>query len=296
MFCLDCKSCGKKFYPNPFETEEFVGYCNLCAFLIKKKKMLYLDCKSCGKKYYQSQFQPEKFVGYCNLCRFRLFEKDQKIDSSFICMMATEFNFDKKEEEKKENTPPNSQSQSQDEDDCVVVSSPILFDKEEFKGTSTPDIKEILREEYEDTKKFYFKLKGYNQYDLTLNNFEYWKKQPFVGKWYIDFIKSSSKIMVLTCLINERIQIHQFDKLVKTKKEGKTTVNNGILKYVKSKNIPEIVRLDKQFLYWTEEQLKWRLNSHLYRFGYIRKFIKDEYCLDINDFKTYKDVEKYFEI
>ena len=75
--------------------------------------------------------------------------------------MAAEFNFDKKKEEKKENTPPNSQDQDQDEDedDCVVVSSPILFDEEEIKGTSTPNIKEILREEYEEAKKFYFKLK-----------------------------------------------------------------------------------------------------------------------------------------
>ena len=221
-------------------------------------------------------------------------------DSSFVCMMAAEFNFDKKKEEKKENTPPNSQDQDQDEDedDCVVVSSPILFDEEEIKGTSTPNIKEILREEYEEAKKFYFKLKGYNQYDLTLNNFEYWKKEPYVGKWYTEFIKSSSKIMVLTCLINERIQIHQFDKLVKMKKKGSTSisVNNGLLKYVKSKDIPEIVKLDKQYNSWTKEQLEWRLRSHLYRFGFIRKFIQDEYGLNVYDFKTYNDVEKYFEI
>ena len=92
--------------------------------------------------------------------------------------------------------------------------------------------------------------------------------------------------MVLTCLINERIQIHQFDKLVKMKKKGSTSisVNNGLLKYVKSKDIPEIVKLDKQYNSWTKEQLEWRLRSHLYRFGFIRKFIQDEYGLNVYDY------------
>ena len=168
----------------------------------------------------------------------------------------------------------------------------------EVEKEKQSDDPETLKTEYLETKKFYSKLKGLNQYDLTESNFKFWKGEPYVGTAYRNFIKDSSKIMVCTCLINERIQINTFDKLVKEKsKENSISIEKGILKYVKSKELGKIMSLDN--VYYSKkskEFLTWRFKSHLCRFGFIRKYLETEYNLDYNTFKTYKDVETFFNL
>lgn len=147
-------------------------------------------------------------------------------------------------------------------------------------------------DEFEETKKFYYKLKGFNQYDLTENNYDYWKHEPFVGKWFREFVEKSSEVMVLTQLVNERVQINRFDRLIKQKGNGTGSVG-GLLKYVSKAAVPSIARMDDEYLIKSEDFLKWRFRSHLYRFGYIRKYIKEKYELNDTDFKTYNDVKSY---
>lgn len=155
----------------------------------------------------------------------------------------------------------------------------------------------VLKEEYLECRKFYTKLRGLNQYDLTENNFKYWKGEPYVGTNYRNFIKKSSKIMVCTALINERIQINVFDKLIKQKKDSdhNVPIEHGILKYVKFNH--NINQIDSIFYAKKSiEFLEWRFKSHLFRFGFIKKYLETEYHLNYSDFRTYKDVENYFNL
>lgn len=193
------------------------------------------------------------------------------------------------------------------QDDCIIIPNheedvPVTEEenetvKELLGGEDPRKYLENLKEEYLECRKFYSKLRGLNQYDLTENNFKYWKGEPYVGTNYRDFIIKSSKIMVCTALINERIQINVFDKLIKQKKDenNNVTIENGILKYVKHNN--KILKTDS--IYYSKkpiEFLEWRFKSHLYRFGFIKKYLQDEYQLSFTDFKTYKDVENYFNL
>lgn len=193
------------------------------------------------------------------------------------------------------------------QDDCIIIPNheedvPVTVEEDEtvkelLGGEDPRKYLENLKEEYLECRKFYSKLRGLNQYDLTENNFKYWKGEPYVGTNYRDFIIKSSKIMVCTALINERIQINVFDKLIKQKKDESNNVpiENGILKYVKYNN--KILKTDS--IYYSKkpiEFLEWRFKSHLYRFGFIKKYLQDEYQLSFTDFKTYKDVENYFNL
>lgn len=190
------------------------------------------------------------------------------------------------------------------QDDCIIIpANDIPNTKEEDEtvkellGENPIERLKELKEEYLECRKFYSKLRGLNQYDLTENDFKYWKGEPYVGTSYRDFIKRSSKIMVCTALINERIQINVFDKLIKEKenKDNNIPIENGILKYVKYRN--NVLKTDS--IYYSKksiEFLQWRFKSHLYRFGFIKKFLKDQYELDFTDFRTYKDVENYFNL
>ena len=103
--------------------------------------------------------------------------------------------------------------------------------------------------------------------------------------------------MVCTCLINERIQINVFDKLIHEKKKGDVPIDKGILKYVKGKTTSNIaLKSDLYYLKKSEDFLVWRFKSHLYRFGFIKKYLEEEYNLNYNDFRTYSNVERYFEL
>lgn len=193
------------------------------------------------------------------------------------------------------------------QDDCVEVPNDVNdvpLTKEETETIKEllgeeeqpSDELKMLKEEYLECRKFYTKLRGLNQYDLTENNFKYWKGEPYVGTSYRNFIKKSSKIMVCTALINERIQINIFDKLSKQKKDTTNIpVENGILKYVKFNNNA----LMSESIYYAKKPIdfiEWRFKSHLYRFGFIKKYLETEYNLNYSDFRTYKDVEKYFNL
>lgn len=207
----------------------------------------------------------------------------------------------------------NNQIQDQGFDDCVNLQDDqiILVDEQNKQEEDIPntqkevetvegllndeDIEEKrkLKEEYLETRKFYSKLRGFNQYDLTEGNFKYWQGNPYVGSSYREFIKKSSKIMVCTALVNERIQINIFDKLIHEKKNNTIPLENGILKYVKhnkSSFTTDNVYYSKKSI----EFLNWRFKSHLFRFGFIKNYLEEEYNLDYNDFRTYSNIEKYF--
>lgn len=189
------------------------------------------------------------------------------------------------------------------QDDCIIIPNheediPITEEEEQTVNEMLNDNedKRKLKEEYEECKKFYSKLKGYNKYDLTESNFKYWKGKPYVGTGYREFIQKSSKIMVCTALINERVQINVFDKLLHRFKNNDVPVDKGILKYIKGSSKDVAVKTDLYYIRKGEEFLQWRFKSHLYRFGFIKKYLQDEYQLDYNDFRTYNNVEKYFEL
>ena len=59
-----------------------------------------------------------------------------------------------------------------------------LNDQEEEED----QVKKRMLEDFKETQHFYRRLKGYNQYDLTLSNFKYWKGEPYVGRYYREFI------------------------------------------------------------------------------------------------------------
>ena len=191
------------------------------------------------------------------------------------------------------------------QDDCIIIPNqeedvPVTKEEEqivnEMLESGILEERKRLREEYEECKKFYSKLKGYNKYDLTESNFKYWKGKPYVGTGYREFILKSSKIMVCTALVNERVQINVFEKLIKNLKNKDVPIDKGILKYIKPSSEDIAVRTDLYYIRKGEQFLQWRFKSHLYRFGFIKKYLKDEYQLDYNDFKTYNNVENYFEL
>lgn len=214
----------------------------------------------------------------------------------------------------------NNQTEDQDFDDCVnLQDDQIILVDEQNKQEDVPEDKDIpttqeeietveellndkdieekrkLKEEYLETRKFYSKLRGFNQYDLTEANFKYWKGKPYVGTSYRKFIINSSKIMVCTALVNERIQINVFDKLIYEKKNNTIPLENGILKYVKINK----TNFTTDNLYYSKKSidfLNWRFKSHLFRFGFIKKYLEQEYNLNYNDFRTYSNIEKYFEL
>lgn len=190
------------------------------------------------------------------------------------------------------------------QDDCIDVPNddiediPVTEEEEQVANEmlNENENKRKLKEEYEECKKFYSKLKGYNKYDLTESNFKYWKGKPYVGTCYREFIQKSSKIMVCTALVNERVQINVFDKLIHRVKNNDVPVDKGILKYIKGLSKDMVVKTDLYYIRKGEEFLQWRFKSHLYRFGFIKKYLQDEYQLDYNDFRTYNNVETYFKL
>lgn len=193
------------------------------------------------------------------------------------------------------------------QDDCIIIPNddkdvPVTNEEcetvNELLNGNDFNEKTKLREEYLQCRKFYTDLRGLNQYDLTENNFKYWKGKPYVGTSYREFIQKSSKIMVCTCLVNERIQINVFDRLFRQKKKGDAPLEKGILKYVKETSTSSNYLFKNQSFYLkkSESFLEWRFKSHLYRFGFIKKYLEEEYNLNYNDFKNYKDVEDYFNL
>lgn len=203
-------------------------------------------------------------------------------------------------------------------DDCVNLSGDQIFNisdqeedlpfTEEEKSTVDEllngkkiEEKRVLKNEYLECKRFYSKLKGINKYDLTEDNFKYWKGKAYVGTAYREFIQKSSKIMVCTALVNERVQINIFDKLIHQKKAGEISIDKGILKYVMKDNNNNkrndfIIKSNIDYLRKGEEFLTWRFKSHLFRFGFIKKYLQDQYQLDYNEFRSYSNVEKYFDL
>ena len=189
-------------------------------------------------------------------------------------------------------------------DDCIIIPNSENDEtlneiKKENENENENENVNELKEEYLETRKFYSKLRGFNRFDLTEDNFKYWKGEPYVGRGYRDFITSSSKIMVCTSLINERIQINIFDKLVKEKKNNKNTIpmEKGLLKYLHTQDRNFVLKSEQ--VYYSKksiEYLQWRFKSHLYRFGFIKSVLNEKYNLNFNDFKTYKDVENYFNL
>lgn len=188
----------------------------------------------------------------------------------------------------------NKQEEQEQEEDIPTTQEEIDT-VEELLSEEDIEEKRKLKEEYLETRKFYSKLRGFNQYDLTEANFKYWKGKPYVGSSYREFIKKSSKIMVCTALVNERIQINIFDKLIHEKKNNTIPIENGILKYVKY-NKSSFTTDNVYYSKRSVEFLNWRFKSHLFRFGFIKKYLNDEYQLDYNDFRTYSNIEKYFEL
>ena len=189
------------------------------------------------------------------------------------------------------------------QDDCIIIPNneedvPVTKEEEQIVNEmlNENEDKKKLKEEYEECKKFYSKLKGYNKYDLTESNFKFWKGKPYVGTGYREFIQKSSKIMVCTALVNERVQINVFDKLLHRFKNNDVPVDKGILKYIKGSSKDVAVQTDLYYIRKGEQFLQWRFKSHLYRFGFIKKYIQDEYQLDYNDFRTYNNVENFFEL
>jgi hypothetical protein len=187
----------------------------------------------------------------------------------------------------------NNKQEDQEED--IPTTQEEIQTVEELLNDDEIEEKRKLKEEYLETRKFYSKLRGLNQYDLTEANFKYWKGKPYVGSSYREFIKKSSKIMVCTALVNERIQINVFDKLIHEKKNNTIPIENGILKYVKY-NKSSFTTDNVYYSKKSVEFLNWRFKSHLFRFGFIKKYLNDEYQLDYNDFRTYSNIEKYFEL
>jgi hypothetical protein len=186
-------------------------------------------------------------------------------------------------------------------DDCIIIPNndndvPTKEEKEESIELLN-DIKkeDELKEEYLECKKFYYRLKGFNKYDLTEDNFNYWKGNAYVGTGYRNFIQKSSKVMVCTALVNERIQINLFDNLIKKKSANFVPIKDGLLKYVKT-DIAGPVLENALYLKKSKEFLEWRFKSHLFRFSFIKKYLDSEYGLNYKDFRTYKDVERYFNI
>lgn len=189
------------------------------------------------------------------------------------------------------------------QDDCIIIPNneedvPVTEEEEQIVNEmlNENEDKKKLKEEYEECKKFYSKLKGYNKYDLTESNFKFWKGKPYVGTGYREFIQKSSKIMVCTALVNERVQINVFDKLLHRFRNNDVPVDKGILKYIKGSSKDVVVQTDLYYIRKGEQFLQWRFKSHLYRFGFIKKYLQDEYQLDYNDFRTYNNVEKFFEL
>ena len=191
------------------------------------------------------------------------------------------------------------------QDDCIIIPNNDKPDEQDEpfneikKNENENDNENELKEEYLETRKFYSKLRGFNRFDLTEDNFKYWKGEPYVGRGYRDFINTSSKIMVCTSLINERIQINIFDKLVKQKKNNKNEIpmEKGLLKYLHTQDRNFVLKSEQ--VYYSKksiEYLQWRFKSHLYRFGFIKSVLNDKYDLNYNDFKTYKDIESYFNL
>lgn len=105
--------------------------------------------------------------------------------------------------------------------------------------------------------------------------------------------------MVCTALVNERIQINIFDKLIHQKRAQEVPLDQGLLKYVLkngSRKDNFIIKSNLDYLRKSEEFLEWRFKSHLFRFGFIKKFLQIRYQLDYNEFRSYSNVEKYFDL
>lgn len=154
-------------------------------------------------------------------------------------------------------------------------------------------IDKFNEEEFNAAKDFYITLKGYNKYDVTPENYIYWKKTPGVGKGYKEYIENASLVMIMVQFINERrelARLHDFEENVSSLKK-----KDILFAYLKrNKNIVDKYEYDVKVM--TPEFVKFKTMCHLKRFGYIRNYLKDNYNIDANEFRKYDDVRNFFMI
>lgn len=170
--------------------------------------------------------------------------------------------------------------------------------KEELNSEEVVDdcelaIEKFNEEEFSAAKDFYITLKGYNRYDVTPENYIYWRKTPGVGKGFKEYIESASLLMIMVQFINERrelARLHDFQENVSELKK-----KDVLFAYLKrNRNIINKYEYDVKVM--TPEFVEFKTMCHLKRFGYLRNYLKDNYNIDANEFRKYDDVKNFFKI
>lgn len=144
--------------------------------------------------------------------------------------------------------------------------------------------------EFEAAKGFYITLKGYNNYDVTHENYIYWKKTPGVGRYYREYVNNASLLMILVQLINERrelARLHEYED-----DNSELYKKSSLFKYLDKSRKKAHNVYDKNVM--TPEFVQFKTMCHLKRFGFIRNYLKEKFNVDGNEFRKYDDVKNYF--
>ena len=180
-------------------------------------------------------------------------------------------------------------------DNTVLCSTPtkdikrvkIENEKEENKENVDDNIAFEVDEEFEAARRFYKIFKGLNKYDITEAKYMYWKKTPGVGKYYKEYIQSIPLKLVLVQVVNEWAELAKLYKLEMKQIESKSV--NLLMKYLKQ---PKYLNSDcKDLEGKTPEFLEFKKNCHLKRMGFLKFFIKENYDIDYDKFKSYVDIK-----
>lgn len=123
-------------------------------------------------------------------------------------------------------------------------------------------------------------LEGYTENDIIPKTKEVWHDLPGIGKYYRDYIGKIILLRILVQVVNEREKLRKLH-------QTQYAVSLGQDKF-KELGIEE-ENYDKKLL----EQIDWAVGCHLKRFGYIKEILYTVYHLDINMFKTEKDVLEF---
>jgi hypothetical protein len=142
-------------------------------------------------------------------------------------------------------------------------------------------------EELNVAMKYYTVLKGTTRYDINEGTWKCWRKNPGIGKYFKEYVRSSPLKMALVQVINERVELAKIHKY-EIKKNSQEEMY-GILKYVKK---PKVLPWELQDLEGKPaEFIKFKGDCHAKRIGFLKFYLQKNYGIDYDKFKSYNDVK-----
>lgn len=141
----------------------------------------------------------------------------------------------------------------------------------------------FIENEIQNIRKFYKVFENDCFYDINLKTYIKWRKCNGAGKQYKECIDSSSLLMKLIMIINEREKMSESSRLVWIADKVKDKRKIGF----------PINSCDRK-IYEDRSYNNWRFECHKMRYFYIRKYFLENCNFDIKNIRNESDIINYY--